>query len=194
MLRRRSSSTIFVPRKPTGEERSEASCSWIPEASNDARWELTPAAWPRDARISRARILASVGLRSEIICPTFPFGLDRYRLVVPLKRGGRHEQTESELRILNEFVAHVNVAGLNFPHETLRLRFLQDRISSPRQAITPLKIRNRISTFGSVLFLTEYCNVSKSPILIVFQQSCPPNCMTKLRLWRRDGRASQTSP
>ena len=34
-----------------------------------------------------------------------------------------NESTESELRMLQEYVAHVNLAGLNFPHETLNINW-----------------------------------------------------------------------
>ena len=49
--------------------------------------------------------------------------LDRCRLTVPPRVAEMNEQSESELRMLQEFIGHVNVAGIAFPCDTVQVDY-----------------------------------------------------------------------
>ena len=49
--------------------------------------------------------------------------LDRCRLTVPPRVAEMNEQSESELQMLQEFIGHVNVAGIAFPCDTVQVDY-----------------------------------------------------------------------
>jgi hypothetical protein len=94
---------------------------WIFRGQQDSTWGLTPSAWRKDEKTKAEMRLLSVIGRDRLV--DYSFLLDRCRLYVPDRVSDANEQSESELRMLQEFVAHVNVGGLNFPHDTVQIDF-----------------------------------------------------------------------
>lgn len=94
---------------------------WIFRGQRDHTWGLTPSAWRKDEETRDERNLLSMIGEDRLV--DFDCLLDRCRLFVPPRVAEVNEQSESELRMLQEFIAHVNVAGLPFPHDTVQVDF-----------------------------------------------------------------------
>lgn len=93
---------------------------WVFRGQRDATWRLLPSAW-RDGPEAKEQIsLLSRTLGAEALAD-FRFLLDRCRLEVPERIADVNEQSESELRMLQEFVAHANIAAISFPHSSVEL-------------------------------------------------------------------------
>lgn len=94
---------------------------WIFRGQQSSAWGLTPPIWRADSG-TKEQISILSGFTGESLS-SLPLILDRCRLYVPSRIADANESTESELRMLQEYVAHVNLAGLNFPHETLNINW-----------------------------------------------------------------------
>lgn len=94
---------------------------WIFRGQRDHTWGLTPSAWRKDEKTrSEIELLSMIG---EDRLVEFDCLLDRCRLTVPPKVAEMNEQSESELRMLQEFIGHVNVAGIAFPCDTVQVDY-----------------------------------------------------------------------
>lgn len=94
---------------------------WIFRGQGDHTWGLTPSAWRKDQKTRTEIELLSVIGEDRLV--DFDCLLDRCRLTVPPRVAEMNEQSESELRMLQEFIGHVNVAGIAFPCDTVRVDY-----------------------------------------------------------------------
>jgi len=93
---------------------------WVFRGQRDASWRLLPSAWRDSPTVKDEIRLLSSTYGAEGFAD-FRHLLDRCRLEVPDRVADVNEQSESELRMLQEFVAHANIAGISFPHSSVEL-------------------------------------------------------------------------
>lgn len=97
-----------------------AKLRWVFRGQRDAAWRLLPSAW-RDSESARKEVhLLSNTLGAEGLVD-FSYLLDRCRIYVPGPIADVNEQSELELRMLQEFIAHANTAAIPFPHSSVEI-------------------------------------------------------------------------
>lgn len=93
---------------------------WVFRGQRNASWRLLPSAW-RDSPTTKDEIRLLSNTHGAAGFADFRHLLERCRLEVPERIADVNEQSESELRMLQEFVAHANIAGISFPHSSVEL-------------------------------------------------------------------------
>lgn len=93
---------------------------WVFRGQRDATWRLMPSAW-RDKSEAREEIKLLSSTHGAEGLADFRYLLDRCRMEVPERIADVNEQSETELRMLQEFIAHANVAGISFPHSSVEI-------------------------------------------------------------------------
>jgi hypothetical protein len=97
-----------------------AKLRWVFRGQKDSAWEVIPSAWRSDLETIRNIELLSWPSPADRLIASDVF-LDRCPLSVPPRIVQANRQSESELNMLQEFLGHVNVVGLPFPHDTIHL-------------------------------------------------------------------------
>lgn len=94
---------------------------WVFRGQRDAAWRLLPSAWRTDARSETEMGHLSSNYGPEGLAD-FRHGLDRCHLTNPPGVVAVNSQSERELRMLQEFIAHANVAGMPLPYSSVEIR------------------------------------------------------------------------
>jgi FRG domain. len=94
---------------------------WVFRGQRDANWALLPSAWRTDeaSKVTMEHLSSNYGTEG---LSTFEHHFERCRLTTPSYVADINSQSETELRILQEFIAHANAAGMPLPYSSVEIQ------------------------------------------------------------------------
>ena len=106
--------------RPSGDhwETRDGKLRWIFRGQRDASWSLVPTAWRTD--LKTVEEISHLGALTDSLLGE-GFWLNRRSFNVPEAIACALKQSEMELRMLQEFIAHANIAGTPFPNSSVNI-------------------------------------------------------------------------
>jgi len=108
------------PSRPHWDTYVQGKLRWVFRGQRDASWRLLPSAWRTGGTSETEMEHLGSNYGAEGLAD-FHYGLDRCHLTNPPGVVAVNSQSERELRILQEFIAHANVAGMPLPYSSVEI-------------------------------------------------------------------------